>query len=67
MIAAVSNWVLDAACFQLAEWRSKGFTELRMGINLSPREFERNDLFERIATPLNHHCLPPEAIEIEIT
>lgn len=67
MIAAVSNWVLDAACRQLAEWRSQGHAELRMGINLSPREFERGDLFERIATPMNHHCVPPEAIEIEIT
>jgi diguanylate cyclase (GGDEF)-like protein len=67
MIAAISNWVLDAACCQLAEWRSQGHAELRMGINLSPREFERSDLFERIATPMNHHCVPAEAIEIEIT
>ncbi|PKO85406.1 MAG: two-component system response regulator, partial [Betaproteobacteria bacterium HGW-Betaproteobacteria-12] len=67
MIVAISNWVLDAACRQLADLRNKGFRELRMGINLSPREFERSDLLERIAAPLEHYCLPPAAIEIEIT
>ncbi|HJV94005.1 MAG TPA: EAL domain-containing protein, partial [Azonexus sp.] len=67
MIVAVSNWVLDAGCAQLAELRRKGFGDLKLGINLSPREFERGDLFERVTTPLNSHGIPPEAIEIEIT
>ncbi len=67
MIVAISNWVLDAACRQLAELRRRGFRDLRMGVNLSPREFERSDLLERIAAPLDHHGLPPSAIEIEIT
>ncbi|HXE37381.1 MAG TPA: EAL domain-containing protein [Azonexus sp.] len=67
MIVAVSNWVLDAGCAQLAELRRKGYGDLKLGINLSPREFERSDLFERVTTPLNSHGIPPEAIEIEIT
>lgn len=67
MIVAVSNWVLDTACRRLADLRQKGFHDLRMGINLSPREFERSDLLERIAAPLDHHGLAPSAIEIEIT
>jgi diguanylate cyclase (GGDEF)-like protein/PAS domain S-box-containing protein len=67
MIVAVSNWVLEAACARLADLRAKGYTDLKVGINLSPREFERSDLFERITAPLNSHGIPPEAIEIEIT
>lgn len=67
MIVAVSNWVLETGCAQLAELRRKGFVDLKLGINLSPREFERGDLFERITAPLNNHGIPPEAIEIEIT
>ncbi|HEX6733545.1 MAG TPA: EAL domain-containing protein [Azonexus sp.] len=66
-IVAVSNWVLDAACRQLAEWRRRGFRHLRMGVNLSPREFERNDLLERIAAPLHQYGVPPGALEVEIT
>ena len=67
MIVAISNWVLEAACRQLAELRRRGHGDLRMGVNLSPREFERADLLERIATPLQRHRLPPGALEIEIT
>ncbi len=67
MIVAVSNWVLDAACRQLAELRRLGHGELRMGVNLSPREFERGDLLERIAGPLQRHGVPATALEIEIT
>jgi len=67
MIVQLSDWVLGAGCAQLAKLRSMGFTKLRLGINLSPREFERGDLFERITTPLGAHGLPPEMLEIEIT
>jgi len=67
MIVQLSDWVLGAGCAQLAKLRGMGFTKLRLGINLSPREFERGDLFERITTPLGAHGLPPEMLEIEIT
>jgi diguanylate cyclase (GGDEF)-like protein/PAS domain S-box-containing protein len=67
MIIPISNWVLEAGCAQLARLRRQGFVDLKLGINLSPREFERSDLFERITSPLNNHGIPPEAIEIEIT
>lgn len=67
MIVPISNWVLEAGFAQLARLRRQGFVDLKLGINLSPREFERSDLFERITSPLNSHGIPPEAIEIEIT
>ena len=67
MIVQLSDWVLEAGCAQLAKLRGMGFTKLRLGINLSAREFERGDLFERITTPLGAHGLPPELLEIEIT
>jgi diguanylate cyclase (GGDEF)-like protein len=67
LIIALSDWVLKTGCARLAKLRSMGFTRLKLGINLSPREFERADLFERIATPLSEYGLPPEMIEIEIT
>jgi EAL domain-containing protein (putative c-di-GMP-specific phosphodiesterase class I) len=67
MIVAVSTWVLDAACRQIVELRRLGYDELRMGVNLSAREFERNDLLERIADPLERHDIPAGTLEIEIT
>lgn len=67
LIVAVSDWVLRTACEQLADLRRMGFHNLRLGVNLSPREFDRSDLIERIHVPLNDFQIPPDALEIEIT
>lgn len=67
LIVAISDWVLYEACARLNDLRQRGFGHLRMGVNLSPREFEREDLLERIAAPLAHFGIPPESLEIEIT
>lgn len=67
LIVAISDWVLRTACAQLADLREMGFGHLRLGVNLSPREFDRSDLLERIQIPLNDFHIPPEALEIEIT
>ena len=67
LIVGISDWVLREACARLADLRQRGFVDLRLGVNLSPREFERADLLERIQTPLEKFNIPPEALEIEIT
>jgi diguanylate cyclase (GGDEF)-like protein/PAS domain S-box-containing protein len=67
MIVPISNWVIEAGYAQMAKLRERGFVDLKMGINLSPREFERSDLLERVTMPLDKHGLPPGVIEIEIT
>lgn len=67
MIVAISDWVIEASCIQLAHLRHQGFVDLKMGINLSAREFERSDLLERITGPLKKYGIPPQTIEIEIT
>jgi diguanylate cyclase (GGDEF)-like protein/PAS domain S-box-containing protein len=67
MIVGLSDWVLDKALSQLANWRRKGFTSLQLAINLSPKDFERDDLPERLARHLDAHAVPADAIDIEIT
>lgn len=66
-IKTLSDWVLSEACRQLAEWHMEGYLGLRMSINLSPREFERDDIVERVTGCLTEHQLPPGTFEIEIT
>lgn len=67
MICALSDWVLERACGQLALWHALGHRHLRMAVNLSPLELARNDIVERVTAPLSRHMLPPGALEIEIT
>jgi EAL domain-containing protein (putative c-di-GMP-specific phosphodiesterase class I) len=67
LITRISDWVLDQACSQAGHWHRQGFAELRIAVNLSPREFEKGDVVERVFTVLERHRLPPQLLDIEIT
>ncbi|WP_018153103.1 putative bifunctional diguanylate cyclase/phosphodiesterase [Leeia oryzae] len=67
LIVGISDWVMQEGLGQLQRLRRKGFTSLKLGINLSPREFERSDLFDRVMNPLAQFDIPKDAVEIEIT
>jgi diguanylate cyclase (GGDEF)-like protein/PAS domain S-box-containing protein len=67
LIHEITDWVLSEACGQLARWRAMGLDNLRISINVSPQEFNRNDLVERIACNVSNHGLPEDVLEIEIT
>jgi len=66
LITRISDWVLDEACAQLARWRAD-FGDLRMAVNLSPRDFEKGDVVERVTAALERHRLPAPALDVEIT
>jgi EAL domain-containing protein (putative c-di-GMP-specific phosphodiesterase class I) len=51
----------------LACWRHQGFTSLQLAINLSPKEFEREDLPERLLQRSGRLRHPGSAVDIEIT
>ncbi len=67
LIAQISDWVLEEACTCLERWRAMGHCDIRMSVNLSPQEFDRNDIVERIASRAREHHLPFDALEVEIT
>ncbi len=67
LIGEITDWVLGEACTQLSSWRAKGFSNLRMSVNVSPQEFERNDIIKRIMGHVTNNHLPTNSLEIEIT
>jgi diguanylate cyclase (GGDEF)-like protein/PAS domain S-box-containing protein len=67
LMGAISTWVMEEACRQLSLWHAAGNTGLRVAVNLSPHEFSRPDLVERVSAIVARHGLPREALEIEIT
>ena len=66
-IHLVSDWVLDEACCQIARWHAANHRGLRMSVNLSPREFERDDIVDRVTAAIRAHGLPAGTLEVEIT
>jgi diguanylate cyclase (GGDEF)-like protein len=67
LIASITDWVLIESCICMAAWRAMGFQKLRLAVNFSPSEFERNDFVERICSTIDLYGIPGENFEIEIT
>lgn len=67
LIVPIGTWVIEAACRQLKAWRESGWTELRLAINVSGRQFNSGDLPEIVAKTLERYGVPPESLEMEVT
>jgi diguanylate cyclase (GGDEF)-like protein/PAS domain S-box-containing protein len=66
MIIEIGDWVLRTACKQAREWKDAGHT-LRVGVNMSPRQFHQADVHKKILNVLHETGLDPHQLEIEIT
>ncbi len=67
LIEEVGAWVLDEACRRLRTWHRQGLDDLRIAVNVSPKQFEGNGLVDIVANTLARHALRPEHLEVEIT
>ncbi|MCL1860735.1 MAG: EAL domain-containing protein [Proteobacteria bacterium] len=63
----LSQWVLNEACRQLAQWRQQGFTIPSISVNLSPIDFHNLKLPQYIEAILRSHGLLPGDLLVEIT
>ncbi|GEM_PF-3412026 len=66
LIVDIGRWVLDEACRTAMVWREHTGLDLRMAVNLSPRQF-RQDIVADISQALSSSGLPPAALELEVT
>jgi len=67
IIVPFGAWVLETACRQVKEWQDAGWSDLRVAVNLSPREVDRGDAIKSISTALIKSGLAAEYLEIEVT
>ena len=66
LINDVGAWVIQEACRQAAIWHQQGL-DLRVGVNLSPRQFLQDDLFDTVEQAARAAEVPTSLIELEIT
>jgi diguanylate cyclase (GGDEF)-like protein len=67
LIVPVGEWVLRTACRQTRTWQESGAGRLRVAVNLSARQFGREDLVGTVARVLEETGLDPRCLEMEIT
>lgn len=68
-IVPMSQWILQAACEQVATWRRqfRDLDDLRISINLSGQDLQQPILVETIRQTLDRVKLPATSLTLEIT
>lgn len=69
LIVPIGEWVLREACRQIRVWREAGWSNLKVAVNLSARQFRQDDLLDTVHRILREAGLTPEdgALELELT
>lgn len=64
---ALGLWVIDEAIRQVAIWqRHFDMTFYRIGVNLSPVQFDRSDVADDVMASLERHKVNPEHLLVEL-
>jgi diguanylate cyclase (GGDEF)-like protein len=67
LIVPIGLWVLRTACLQAKAWQDNDGPCMAVAVNLSPRQFLEQNLFQSIKDVLDETGLKPSLLELEIT
>lgn len=67
LIIPIGNWVIEKACEQIAVWKMHFNKEVRIAINISPKQFQQSNFIDVIRNSLEKYKVNPSLLEIEIT
>ena len=67
LIIPIGEWVLRQACSQMRIWHDAGRKDLHVAVNISPRQFRKPNLADRIFEILDEAGLDGFHLELEIT
>jgi EAL domain-containing protein (putative c-di-GMP-specific phosphodiesterase class I) len=67
LILQLGDWVLEAACRQIAAWTREGVAPISISVNISARQFRQPDFVERVLTALERTGANPDRLTLELT
>jgi diguanylate cyclase (GGDEF)-like protein/PAS domain S-box-containing protein len=67
LIVQIGEWVLRTACSQARGWLDQGLPNISVAVNLSARQFARDDLAASIMNVVRETGMDPRWLELEIT
>lgn len=67
LIDHIGSWVIRAACRQIAEFGLRGITLPHVAINVSPRQFQSNNICDEILDAIEENGIGTGQLVIEIT
>lgn len=63
----LDSWMMQHAYTEAAHWKTKSGGEVRLNVNLSPREFQEGNVLPRLTKLLSSCGTPAERVNLEIT
>lgn len=66
-IEQISDWVMNEAAHQIYEWNTKYGVNLKMGINISPKQLDGTNFIIKLKNTIDNYKLNPQWLDIEIT
>ena len=67
LIADIGRWALEQVCRDLRHWRSAGLAVPPISVNVSGRDFLRQDVLLRLSRVVEEARLPASLFELELT
>jgi len=67
MIIDIGRFVLECAVTEAEKWHQLGFNSMRIGINLSARQFTHANLMKDVQKIISQSTLPAQFIDLELT
>jgi diguanylate cyclase (GGDEF)-like protein len=67
LIMEINDWVLQSAIEAAAHWHHGAWPEVRVSVNVTPRQLSDAGFVDRLRDLLRTHRLPSRCIEIELT
>jgi diguanylate cyclase (GGDEF)-like protein/PAS domain S-box-containing protein len=67
LIVPIGNWALEEACRQNKSWQQAGYPPLKIVVNVSALQFNREDFVEVVTSALSQNGLEAACLELEIT
>jgi diguanylate cyclase (GGDEF)-like protein/PAS domain S-box-containing protein len=67
LIVPIGDWILQTACAQVATWARSGLPDLKVSINVSPRQLQEPDFSSRVERVLEKELIDASQLELEVT
>lgn len=67
LIVDLCYYSLKKSCRQLHDWQDEGFHDLKIAVNISPVQFNENDLVSNIKNIISLTGIDARCLEVEIT
>jgi predicted signal transduction protein with EAL and GGDEF domain len=66
-VSNLGRWVIRSACQEAAYWAASRDQPCRLAVNISPLQFEQDDVFSVVVDALKRAGLRPDLLDLEIT